>query len=249
MTCQWSRGLDAGEVLPPALGDEESEAHGGHVTCARRVPRAGSNRCTRTSGRRACVRCARPVRMRHVLQTWTVRAGPGRGGAAAGARRAAHGTGRVRAARARGRAALRGAARARSPVRGWSSWRARATTAATPCTRARCWPGAGSRCTPCWPATRVHEGGLAALLRGRGRALRRRRARRRRRRARGRRRPRARRAARHRLGRVGPARCARRALVDGAPGPGPSVRRRGRRAVGHRGRRRRRGRDRAATPT
>ena len=56
MVCQWSRGLDAGEVLPPALGDEESEAHAGHVTCAAALVRGPLESMQSDIAARACVR-------------------------------------------------------------------------------------------------------------------------------------------------------------------------------------------------
>ena len=60
-------GLDAGEVLPPALGDEESEAHG-----SARYLRGGGARGVGSNRHRSRVRACAPRRQDgRVLQTWT----------------------------------------------------------------------------------------------------------------------------------------------------------------------------------
>ena len=165
MTCQWSRGLDAGEVLPPALGDEESEAHARHVTCA--AARRAARRPMHRTRRPRRVRCAPPDRMGRA-GVWTsaqVRAAEepllARG-------RAAHGARGVRAARPRRRALLaerRGRGRRCAGRRPGGSGNNGGDALYAGALLAR----RGVEVRAVLTATRVHEGGLAALLQAGGR--------------------------------------------------------------------------------
>ena len=109
MVCQWSRGSMPVRSCRQPWGMKSPKRMRGTLPARRRSRAVRSNRCIRTSPHAPSCECAPTRQDEERAADLDLRAGAGGGRTAAGARRPADGTGRVRPARARGRGAARAA--------------------------------------------------------------------------------------------------------------------------------------------